>query len=154
MKSLNIYIIEKFKINSKTINTEYNLDNIESSNDGKLSDDEMDVLEDFFKNNCNNIEKINKTSRGTFSITFKNNLAYRWHEKCKLSISKPPRSNGGYNITIYKANHSMPYSYGDKKKKKGTNEPLLNNIKEVINTLDKKFLNGDWADSVGAKLKN
>ena len=154
MKQLSNYITEKFKINSKTVSNKFNPDNIISDNPKELLPEECDLLEEFFNDHCTNIEKIKKTSRGTFSITFKNDLKYRWHEKCKLSVSKPPRSDGGYNITIYKANHAMPYSYGDSKKKKGTNEPLLANIKEVIEALNAKFLNGDWAESVGAKLKN
>jgi len=151
MKSLNIYIIEKFKINSKTINTEYNLDNIKPS-EGRLSDEEMDILDKYFNDHCTNIQKINKTKKGLFHIFFDNNLKFRFHQQCKLSIVKSPRFNGGYGILVYKANHSIQYEFGQKNKK-GTKEPLLANIKEVIEALNKKFLNGDWAESIGAKLK-
>ena len=48
----------------------------------------------------------------------------------------------------------MPANYGSGKFKKGTKEPLLNNIKEVIEALTIKFLNGKWAESVGAEIKN
>lgn len=150
MNNLKEYIIEKFKINSKTIKNEYNLDNIKPS-DGRLSDEEMDILEKYFKDHCNNILQINKTKHGLFHIFFDNDLKFRFNLSCRITISKSPRFNEGYGISICKSGHSMPYEFGNKNKK-GTNEPLLANIKEVIEALDKKFLNGDWADSVGAKI--
>ena len=144
MKELSNYIVEKFKISSKTISKDNDLE--------QLSTNEMNQLEDYFNKNCSNIKTIKKTPKGLFHIIFETSFTFRINEDCKLTISKSPRFMGGYGITILKHNHTMPYGYGNKYKK-GTKEPLINTFNELLEVLNEKFLNGDWAESVGAQLR-
>jgi len=146
MKQLSNYIVEKFKISSKTISKDNDLE--------QLSTNEMNQLEDYFNKHCRNIKTIKKTPKGLFHIIFETSFNSRINPGQrpgrKLTISKSPRFMGGYGITILK--YTVPYDYGNKYKK-GTKEPLINTFNELLEVLNEKFLNGSWAESVGAELR-
>lgn len=135
----------------------------ESSSSFELSNEDNQKLEDFFKENIQNIGKIEKNNK-KFSITFTfpKEVAdeFNWDElsrktigqeisdfrdnKERIVITKPTRSNGGYNIMIFCPGGGMStrwqsYNYGDKNKKKNSDEPLLANIDEVISKLENIF---------------
>lgn len=147
MKSIIDFVVEKLKIDKNIKNY------IQSDNKSELIPEEIEALENFFKDNVKNIDEIN-TSRGKFSIIFDKSLKTTQRQSVRLVVTKPPRSNGGYNIALYKADRWMVQNIGGKDKKKGINEPLLANIDEVIEKLEKNFLKGKWAEDLGAKLKN
>lgn len=144
MKSLVEFICEKLVINKDIVVEPDSLPD-------RLSEDEIDELTKYFEDNVVNIDEI-QTNNGKFSICFNKSLKTGQNGKVRIVITKPPRADGGYNIALYKAHRWMAQNVGGKNKKKN-GEPLFNTFSEVIEYLNRRFINGTLPDALGAKIK-
>lgn len=137
-----------------------NLDKFDNKRaDYKLTEDDLSTLKKYFNEHVKNVEIIVKNN--IFSAYFQSRDELKKGDTRigltnipHMTIGKSNRLKGGIGITMYKIGRWAASEWPSSKDRFNSDgTPKYATIGDIITVLDKHFINGRWADDLGAELK-